>query len=161
MTTITIHCDGLCEDRNPGGYGCWAWIAFVPSGKILNSAYGCLSQRPTMSNNIAEYTAVIKVLAHAWEYRKGLIARGASLALKTDSQLIVNQINGEWACTKAPLIELRDEALRRINGLRAAGVPVTVTWIPREQNEQADALARQAYKEARRQAMTDTVDLPL
>jgi probable phosphoglycerate mutase len=56
-----------------------------------------------------------------------------------DSKLVVEQMSGRWA--------IKNEALRRI-ALRARDVfpraQVTYTWVPREQNKLADALANES-----------------
>ncbi len=138
---IVFHCDGLCEP-NPGGYACWAFVTTDSDGRKLASDYGCLGHGPSMTNNIAEYRAVLNALTYA-------AARGwhDNLLIRTDSQLVVNQIVGEWTCNSAALRPLCRQA--QVLGLQLGAL---FEWIPRTQNAQADALSRRAYMEARRQA---------
>lgn len=134
----TIFCDGLCEPRNPGGYACWAWVAFDDAGTATFYDYGCLGHGAGMTNNRAEYAAVINALRFAAEQA------WRDVRVRTDSQLIVRQITGEYACNVPALVPLRDEARTLGKSLGAR-----IKWVPREENEPADALSRKAYQEAR------------
>ncbi len=138
---ITICCDGLCEP-NPGGHACWAFIATDSNGRKVGSEYGCMGSGSGMTNNIAEYRAVLNALTYA-------AAKGwhDNLLIQTDSQLVINQIVGEWACNSAALQPLCCQA--QVLGQQLGAL---FQWVPRAQNTEADALSRRAYMEARRQA---------
>jgi ribonuclease HI len=155
QSVISILCDGLCEPRNPGGWACWAWLARSPKGATLQSAYGCLGHGPDMTNNRAEYAAVIEALTYASGRLDLLVARGMGVAIHSDSQLVINQITGAYRINHAHLAELRQQIVQLESRFVDRGVPLAFTWIPREQNTEADALTRQAYREAR----GDTADL--
>ncbi len=134
-----IYADGLCEPRNPGGYGAWGWIAFDLAGHIVASDHGCIGHGAGITNNRAEYCAFIYALEYAREQGwRGITVRG-------DSQLVINQILGHWACN-APALQPLCTTARRLVELTQA----TLEWVPREQNAQADLLSRRAYDEARR-----------
>jgi ribonuclease H / adenosylcobalamin/alpha-ribazole phosphatase len=92
------------------------------------------------SNNQAEYRAAIDALraVHAAGYNGPLILRG-------DSQLVIKQALGEWACT-APHLQALLAELRQVMTRFEA---VQLQWVPREQNARADALSRWACREAR------------
>jgi ribonuclease HI len=156
--TLTISCDGLCEPRNPGGWACWAWLAIGPNGKRLRDAWGCLGHGAEMSNNRAEYQAVIEALRYTVTRTELLAARGVSIVVRSDSQLVINQVVGSWACRTPHLIPLRAEIERLAEELHAAGIAVRFAWIPREQNTEADALTRRAYREARLHAGRQIVE---
>jgi ribonuclease HI len=136
---VTIHCDGLCEPRNPGGYACYGWLARDEGGNSLAQDYGCIGHGANMTNNVAEYTAIIEALS--WAYKQG----HKTLLIRTDSQLTVKQITGVWSCRSPLLLPL----LERVRKAKAY-FNATFEWVPREQNEEADALTRQAYAEARK-----------
>lgn len=148
-TTIALYTDGLCEPRNPGGYACWAWVALSPAGAQLKSAHGCLGHGPGMTNNLAEYEAVLQALRYAVTRRSLLKERGLSLELRADSQLVVRQIAGEYRTNKAELVPLRDEARSLLDQLNVWH-PTQIVWVPREHNTVADGLTRRAYDAARR-----------
>lgn len=136
---MIIFADGLCEPKNPGGCGCWGWVAVRPDGSEAATGYGAIGADKDMTNNKAEYTAVWKALR--WAIDNGI--RG--FILRTDSQLVQKQVCGEHACHK-PLLADLCEQVRQL--LRETGGKIE--WIPREANARADALAREAYEEWRR-----------
>lgn len=148
MNILALYCDGLCEPRNPGGYACWAWLAKGPEGKTIRTAFGCLGSGQGMSNNLAEYEAVLQALRHTVDRVGPLVERSLSVRLHADSQLAIRQITGEYRVNAPHLIALCAEARTLAGQIRQAGVPIEFQWIPRELNEEADALSRQAYREA-------------
>jgi ribonuclease HI len=92
----------------------------------------------TQTNNVAEYTGVVRALELATE----LGAREVDLML--DSKLIVEQLAGRWRVKDAKLIPLWTAA-RRLLGAFARWSAVHV---PRAQNSLADALANEAIDRA-------------
>lgn len=96
------------------------------------------------TNNIAEYTAVIKALetAHAMGELE--------VHIKSDSQLIVRQLNNEYKVKDIKLKPLRD----RIAELCSNRMKVTFEHIPREKNEEADALSKKAAKRGKQRIAT-------
>lgn len=93
------------------------------------------------TNNIAEYTAVIRALeaAHQMGERR--------VHIKTDSQLVVRQLTGEYRVKDPELKQLK----RRIDKL-CFGLEVQFEHIPREKNGEADALSKAAVKLGGKQA---------
>jgi ribonuclease H / adenosylcobalamin/alpha-ribazole phosphatase len=87
------------------------------------------------TNNVAEYTAVVRAVALALE----LGARRLELLL--DSKLIVEQLSGRWRVKDAKLRPLWAEALR---GLQSLPDGWTAAHVPRAQNSLADALCNEA-----------------
>lgn len=134
---LTIYCDGLCEP-NPNGIACWAWVAIDQDGRELAQDAGCLGMGDGMTNNVAEYHAILRALSAAREHDW----RGVRLL--SDSQLVVNQCAGRWQVGAPPLIPLHADAQHRGREMGA-----TIRWIPRGQNSRADALTRQALRAAR------------
>jgi ribonuclease HI len=133
--------------RNPGGCGTWGWIAYETDLFSTTEAYGfgALGTTPEMSNNIAEYKAVISALEWA------LSAGRLGILIRTDSQLVVHQINGQYRCNKLHLQELRDRAQALLSA-----VDGRIQWVPRESNEAADKLSRRAYREWQETGSTET-----
>src|SRR5262249_38121924 len=88
----------------------------------------------TQTNNVAEYTAVVRALQLAAE----LGARDVRLLL--DSMLIVEQLNGRWKVRDAKLAVLNDQARRLLEGFpRWSAVHVRRAF-----NSAADGLANEA-----------------
>lgn len=148
MSKITIFCDGATEPINPGGIGIAAVIAF--DGDVSGA---CGARRPApiveryaevgrgegITNNLVEYKAVRWALR--WAAKK---ASDLDIQIFTDSMLVVNQINGAWQCNKDHLRELRDECREIMKSIPR----VNLAWVPREENDVADALTRKGYREA-------------
>ena len=86
------------------------------------------------TNNVAEYTAVVRALALALE----LGAREVVLLL--DSKLVVEQLAGRWRVKDAKLIPLWEEARRTLRGFERW----SAAHVPRAQNSLADALCNEA-----------------
>ena len=87
------------------------------------------------TNNVAEYTAVVRAIALAQE----LGARRLELLL--DSKLIVEQLAGRWRVKDAKLRLLWAEALRLLRQLPDGW---TAAHVPRAQNSLADAMCNEA-----------------
>ncbi len=86
------------------------------------------------TNNVAEYTGVLRALALADEL-------GAEeVALLLDSMLIVEQLRGRWRVKDAKLAPLHAEAMARLGRFRAW----SARHVPRSENRAADALANEA-----------------
>ncbi len=86
------------------------------------------------TNNQAEYQAIIAALEKA-------ISLGARcIEMKTDSELVVKQINGRYKVKKAVLRSLYQKVIQLIGSLEG----FKIAHIPREQNTEADNLANKA-----------------
>ncbi len=90
------------------------------------------------TNNVAEYTALIKALQYLRENK--ISAHKISFFL--DSQLIVKQIKGEYKIKQPHLITLNIKAHILIDQLKPS--QLYFSYIPRNQNKIADALVNQA-----------------
>ena len=114
---------------------------------MLIEAAGSASRRPdapslasiseylgVQTNNVAEYTAVLRALTLAHE----LGAEAVEMLL--DSKLIVEQLHGRWRVKDAKLIPLHAEA----KALLSRFSRWSATHVPRAQNKQADALCNDA-----------------
>lgn len=127
--------DGLCEPRNPGGFACYGWL--IKSGDaVVASGHGLAARNST--NNFAEYAALGFGLRWLTDRQWS-----GKLKIMGDSKLVVEQITQRWNCNKEHLQKLR----ARCWELLAIVGEWEITWHPREQNEEADALSRQAYVE--------------
>jgi len=136
---IEVWVDGLCEPVNPGGTACIGYI-IKEEGKVLERGSEVIGQGKGMTNNVAEYTALIRVL----EKMAQLGLSQQETLVRSDSRLLVNQMNGSWD-VKAPLILPLHRKVKTI----VASLNIKFKWIPREQNTEADALCRTAYESTR------------
>src|SRR5262249_33183828 len=126
--TWTIHIDGAARG-NPGPSAC-AFIIARPGAAPLEVA----ARLGETTNNVAEYTALIRALERAAELG------GKKLNVLSDSELLVKQMNGEDRVKNADWRVLFDQA----QGLTRRFQKVMLQHIRREQNRRADALCNQA-----------------
>lgn len=133
---IDIFSDGASRG-NPGdaSYG----YVFVESGEIVDEQAGYLGRK---TNNQAEYHAVINALEHALE--QGV----TEIRFHSDSQLLVNQLNGNWQVKDAQLRELHDQ----VQDLRDRFDDVSFTHLRRENEyiSEADRLCNETLDEHQR-----------
>jgi len=86
------------------------------------------------SNNVAEYRGMIEGVRRALE-----IDPDASVHVRMDSKLVVEQMSGRWKIKHPAMAELAAEARQLLTG-----TPVRFEWIPRLDNSRADQLANEA-----------------
>lgn len=91
------------------------------------------------TNNQAEYRAIIAALEEAAK----LGAEEAEVNL--DSELVVKQVNGKYRVRKATLKPL----YQRVKRLQSLLHNSTITYVPRQQNIEADNLANIALNKQR------------
>jgi len=102
------------------------------------------------TNNVAEYTGVVRALALARE----LGAREVALLL--DSKLIVEQLAGRWRVKDAKLIPLWEAARSTLRSFDRW----SAVHAPRAQNSAADALANEAIDRVAAGGATSVVRRP-
>lgn len=137
MTQLTLFFDGLCEPRNPGGIATFGWQLLDEQGEVIQEGNGVEARGPRATNNVAEWSAV----EHGLRAAAGL--RPESLEIHGDSQLVINQLTGRWRMHAVHLRPYRDRCLGLLKG-----IDWQARWVPREENEAADALSRKAYTQA-------------
>jgi len=129
LKKAVIYADGASRG-NPGPAAIGAIIK-DERGRLITS----ISQRiGRATNNQAEYRAIIAALEEA--ARLG----AKQVEIKTDSELVVKQINGEYRVKKATLKPLYQQVKQRQGSLEG----FTITHILRQQNIEADNLANKA-----------------
>lgn len=126
---MIIHTDGACFG-NPGPMG--IGVAIYRGGKLSHTISEYIGKG---TNNIAEYTAVLRAIGLAKELGE------SEIEIRSDSLLIIKQMKGEYKARMPHLAELRD----RIHAL-AKGMRIQYKWVPREQNAAADELSKNAIE---------------
>jgi len=86
------------------------------------------------TNNVAEYTALIRGLEEAFALRAD------RLTVRMDSELVVKQLKGQYQVKHPGLQQLHRKAREMVGKFKA----VAVEHVPREKNKRADALANEA-----------------
>lgn len=125
-----LYTDGAA--RNNPGPASAGWVIELPERTVEGYAY--LGRR---TNNEAEYEGVLHGLRAALEL--GV----KDLALRSDSQLLVRQLTGEYRVKNSRLLALHASAKVLIGKLQR----FSATHIPRAENHRADALANRALDE--------------
>lgn len=124
----TLHIDGAARG-NPGPAS-YALVLARPGLPVVEEAAAI----GRATNNVAEYTALVKGLERAAELG---VTR---LAVFSDSELLVKQMNGEYRVKHPDLVPLYQQATR----LKGRFEAVTISHVRREQNARADALGNEA-----------------
>ncbi len=140
----TMHIDG--GSRGNPGAAAYAVVLAPEGGAALEEAQTI----GTATNNVAEYTGLIRGLELAAE--KGI----RNLAVLSDSELLVKQMNGEYRVKNADLQGLHQEA----SALRRRFASVTLAHVRREQNKRADFLCNEALDGRPRRAGEVVADAP-
>ena len=118
---------GSRGNPGPAGYG----SVITENGKIIAELYDFIG---VATNNVAEYSGLIAGLAAINE-----LDSTATVDVKMDSKLVVEQMSGRWQIKHADMRVLAQSA-------RSAHNPslVSYSWIPRDENSHADRLANKA-----------------
>ena len=138
---IEIHTDGLSLPENPG-IGTYGYTV-TRNGRVLRTGHGFDGE--PVSNNHAEYAGVIAALESVAEFPD------EEIVVKSDSKMLVNQMSGDWKVSKKAF-RSRDSSSYVEKYLEAKQLALKFSrlrfvWIPREENPDADALSRVAYRE--------------
>jgi len=83
------------------------------------------------TNNEAEYGTVVVRLDLA------KVVEASNVVLYCDSQVVTNQVNGDYECKGERMKKYLEQVRRRVDDLKAK-----IIQIPRGENEQADRLAK-------------------
>ncbi|MDD1726840.1 MAG: ribonuclease HI family protein [Methanothrix sp.] len=137
---ITIYFDGLCYPRNPGGVAAYGYAVYR-DGKPIWRGFGAVGEGRGMTNNVAEYEALLA--AARWLLDEGIEEK---IVIKGDSELVIKQMKGEYRVTSATSKKYVPEIKRLLQGK-----DVSFSWVPREENEEADQLSRKGYEAYLRQ----------
>lgn len=131
---FTIYADGGSRG-NPGPSGAGALVR-DESGNVVATVSEFLG---TTTNNVAEYTAVLRALQALRAY-VGDDAKDTDVAVLMDSMLVVKQMEGEWRIKHEGLKPLAAEVRASINQFKS----VVFSHVYREHNTDADKLANEA-----------------
>jgi ribonuclease HI len=131
---VTIYTDGGARG-NPGP-AAFAYV-ITRAGARDVEANGYLGKT---TNNIAEYTALVRALEHAQKLD------GKRLVIHSDSELMIKQMRGEYKVKNEGLRPLYEEAQE----LSGAFESVQFRHVPREQNRRADKLCNDALDRAQK-----------
>lgn len=134
MSALTAYVDGGSHGSpGPSGIGV---VIEKPDGELIRIAKWIGHQ----DNNVAEYAALLEALHCALEMR------ATALHVFTDSQVVVKQMTGEYACNSPRLYSL-NWTCRKL----ARSLDFVIAHIPRYRNQEANRLANAAARGSRSQ----------
>src|SRR6476660_2160315 len=129
MSDLVAYVDGGSLG-NPGPSGIGVVIEGSAGGTIrIARAIG------RQDNNVAEYVALLEALQCA------LTLKAKALHVYSDSQVVVRQMRGEYACRSPRLYSLHWICLKLTRSLK-----FSITHVPRERNAEANGLANSAVR---------------
>jgi ribonuclease H / adenosylcobalamin/alpha-ribazole phosphatase len=126
---VIVEADGGSRG-NPGPAAYGALVRDPETGQVIAQAAATIG---VATNNVAEYRGLISGLELAREY-----APNASIEVRMDSKLVLEQMAGRWKIKHPDLKPLAMKA----QSLAPFGTEWT--WVPRLQNAAADALVNMA-----------------
>ncbi len=126
---VTAYIDGGSRGNpGPAGYGVLLVDEHGTVVKELAESIGLAT------NNEAEYRGLIAAL------RCAAVEGHRSITIRSDSELLVRQMRGEYRVKSPGLKPLHDEAQSLVDSLER----VVFEYVPRERNREADRLANLA-----------------
>lgn len=131
---------GARGNPGPAGYGVHLE---TPEGELVDELRGALGNS---TNNVAEYEGLLAALTYAVEHGYRIVK------IRSDSELLVKQMRGEYRVKHPGLQPLAAEARRLASQLDR----VTFEHVPRAMNAAADRLANLAMDEAAKHAQTSS-----
>lgn len=128
---FVVEADGGSRG-NPGPAGYGALVRDADTGRVLAERAASVGRA---TNNVAEYGGLVAGLQAALD-----LDPTASVEVRMDSKLVVEQMSGRWKVKHPDMQQLALQAQRLARQLG----DVRYTWVPRAQNGAADALANSA-----------------
>ncbi|MES5821496.1 bifunctional RNase H/acid phosphatase [Streptomyces sp. RG80] len=136
MREFIVEADGGSRG-NPGPAGYGSVVIDAATGETLVERAEYIG---VATNNVAEYRGLVAGLRAAHE-----LDPTASVHVRMDSKLVVEQMSGRWKIKHPDMKPLAMEA-----GRVYPADQVTYEWIPRESNKHADRLANEAMDAGKR-----------
>src|SRR3990167_6837107 len=125
--------EAFCDGGARGNPGPAAWGFVVKSDRvIIKNDCGYIG---IATNNFAEYTALVKMLAWLAKNFKGAPAR-----IYLDSKLVVSQVIGEYKIKNSDIAKL----VKQVREIEKGLGDIVYNHIPRERNTEADRLVNKA-----------------
>lgn len=139
MSEIIVNTDGAFRGKH-GGVGSFGYVV-QKNSKTVREDYGVILV-DDVTNNYAEYMAMIKALRWLKESELSF----DKMVVRSDSQLVVKQVNGEWSVNSDNLRELYQEVVELVSYFRRES-DVEIEHVYREENTKADELSQTAIED--------------
>lgn len=125
--SLSLYFDGSCFPTGTEAHG-----AFVlkEGETVLHEDHFLEAKEGT--NNIAEWAGLVRGLRYVREHHPA-----CTIEIFGDSQLVIRQLIGQYACNKDHLKPYLKEARELLEGMNW-----TATWVRRDKNSRADELSK-------------------
>jgi probable phosphoglycerate mutase len=127
---LVVEADGGSRG-NPGVAAGGAVVVDPDTGGVLTEVGVFMG---IATNNVAEYAGMIAGIEAAFDRDPG-----ASVTVRMDSRLVVEQMSGRWRISHPDMLAQARRAHAVIGGREVA-----FEWVPRLENTRADAVANEA-----------------
>jgi ribonuclease HI len=145
---VFINFDGLCEPANPSGIACYGFVVKNEKATVLYRGYGLVNSvrpfSPESNSNAAEYGSSIKAMEWLVENDYANDKCDYEILVRGDSQLIMRKLKSrDYSPRAARMGPMYDRAIK----IRSRFAPDSMRfeWIKRDENREADELAKKAY----------------
>ena len=145
---IFVNFDGLCEPANPAGIPCYGFIVKNENATVSYREYGLVNSvipfSPQANSNAAEYGSAIKAMEWLVENGYANDNEEYEILVRGDCQLIMRKLKSrDYSPRAARMSSMYDKAIM----LRSKFVPDSTRfeWVKRDENKEADELAKEAY----------------
>ena len=145
---VIINCDGLCEPVNPAGIACYGFVVKQEEDRVLYRGYGLVSSVkpffPESNSDAAEYCSAIKAME--WLIKNGYADDNGcyEILVRGDCELIMRKLKCiNYSPRAARISPMYDRAIVLRSKFGPDGI--RFEWIKRNQNREADKLAKKAY----------------
>ncbi len=146
MRNFKIHFDGSCGPKNPGGLAAYGSVVeqygtFTRDIKVICEESGVIGSGPKMSNNVAEFYALLIGLRRYVQYG---VKIDDTVTVRGDSNLVIQVMSGNWKPKSDKLYyETYILVKSEVDFLNKMGVRFDFIWIPRELNTRCDVLSKE------------------
>ena len=145
---LFVNFDGLCEPANPAGIPCYGFVVKNEKATVSYRGYGLVNSvkpfSPQANSNAAEYGSAIKAME--WLVKNGYANDNDDyeILVRGDCQLIMRKLKSrDYSPRAARMSPMYDKAIM----LRSKFAPDSISfeWVKRDENREADELAKEAY----------------
>ena len=138
----------MCEPANPSGIACYGFVVKTEKATVLYRGYGLVNSvkpfSPESNSNAAEYDSAINAMEWLVENGYANDNDDYEILVRGDCQLIMRKLkNRDYSPRAARMSPMYDRAIMirskfPVDSLR-------FEWIKRDENREADELAKKAY----------------
>jgi len=136
---VVVHFDGACQPPGAAGVAGWGYVIDGPGLHLEECGLATRPYSAHSTNNVAEYVGAIRALE-----KLRSIGYTGEVVVSGDSQLVIRQMNGEYA-VRAEHLKAYHDWLRTLGD---SFRKVEFRWVPREENSVADSLSKRAIEAA-------------